>query len=428
MPQQRDAVELVLRGGVALRLGADVGQFQARERGESLRAVHARLPGVQRGLLADYARALSLAPLRGRLRKRGGVLGAASLAHGVRGDHHDLAAVGIVEQHGAYQLLEPALVHPGAQDVEQAADLEHRVRLAAAQPAVEHAEAQPQSLRVVAEVPLAHLELEVGHGGLQLLPVKPLAGHALEHGAQLFPGGDDVLLTYVAHFQLHEGLGAAVPDHHADRLAQAGREHFAREHGLVAAAQDGAEYLHGGHALPVGYLADDAPPGQAVAVVLVLLGGQLELHALRRCLHAFLKRGDGQALARLKAAEVLLVEDGQHVVYVHVAVEVDVGVGGGVEAAVVVQELLIAQLGDVLRVAAGDVAVGRVGVESAHDGVLLQLVRVGKGAAHLVVNHALAAERAVGVQLVVPALLAENLALCVYQRAEHGVEVDAHEV
>ena len=58
-----------------------------------------------------------------------------------------------------------------------------------------------------------------------------------------------------------------------------------------------------------------------------------------------------------------------------------------------------------LRVAAGHKAVGCVREERAHDGVLLKLVGVGKGAAHLVVDHALAAGPAVIVQLVVPTLL-----------------------
>ena len=334
----------------------------------------------------------------------------------------------VLQQHGADELLEIALLHPGAQGVEQRADLDERLRLTAVQPAVEHAEADAEALRVVAEVALAHLELEVRHRGLQLAAVQAVFGEAPEHGAQLLPRPGQLVLADVADLELDEGLGAAVPEHHADGLAEPGGQHLAREHGLVVPAEHVAEQLHRRHAHAVGYLPGHAAPGEAIALARVLLGGQLVHHALLARADGPLQLRHRDALARGKAAEIFAVEYAEHLVDVHVAVEVDVGVRRGIKAPVEVQEALIRELGDVLRVAAGDKAVGRVRIERAHDGVLLQLVGVGEGAAHLVVDHALAAERAVLRELVVPALLAEDLALFIYQRAEHGVEIDAHEV
>ena len=328
MAQQGNAAEPVKLGWIALRLRADIAELQPGQGGQRLRAVRAGVPGVERGLPGLHALPLLCAPGRRYALQLPRVAPAALLAHGVGGHHDDLAAVRVIQQHRAYKLLKPALVHPGAQDVKEVPHLQHGIGLAAAQPAVQHAEAKAQPLRIVAEITLAHLEFQVGHSGLELAAVNALAHYLLEHGAELFPGGDYVLLLHVAHLELDERLGAAVPDHHADRFSQAGGEHLAREHGLVVPAEHCAEHLHGRHALAVGYLSHHAAPGEAVAVVLVLFGGELVFYSLRLRLHGPLQRRDGQPLTGLKAAEVLLVEYGEHSVDIHVAVQVDVGVGG----------------------------------------------------------------------------------------------------
>ena len=145
------------------------------------------------------------------------------------------------------------------------------------------------------------------------------------------------------------------------------------------------------------------------------------MHGPLQCRHR-------QTFSRFEGAEILPIDYAEHRIYVHVAVEIDIGVGRRIKAAVVVQEFLIRQLGNVLRVPAGNEAVGRVGIEGAHHRILLQLVRVCKGSAHLVVDHALASELAVPGELVMPALLAEYLALAVYHRTENGVEIHPHQI
>ena len=82
---------------------------------------------------------------------------------------------------------------------------------------------------------------------------------------------------------------------------------------------------------------------------------------------------------------------------------------------------------DGLRVAAGDEAVRRIREQRARQRVGKQCVGVGKRALHLVQHHAGARQNAV-LQLIVPALLLEDLRLFVDAGEEHGVEIHAHQV
>ena len=88
---------------------------------------------------------------------------------------------------------------------------------------------------------------------------------------------------------------------------------------------------------------------------------------------------------------------------------------------------LIGETRDGLRIAAGDEAVGRVREQRTVHGVYQQLVRVGKRTLHLVEHNAGARQNAV-VQLIMPALLLEDLRLFVDAGEEHSVEIHAHQV
>ena len=88
---------------------------------------------------------------------------------------------------------------------------------------------------------------------------------------------------------------------------------------------------------------------------------------------------------------------------------------------------LVSQIRDGLRVAAGDEAVGRVREQRAGHGVYQQLVRIGKRALHLVEHNAGTRQNA-AVQLIMPALLPEDLRLFVDAGEEHSVEIHVHQV
>ena len=238
--QQRHAADAVLLRGILLRLRAYVAELKPGQSRKGLRAVRARLPCLKRCLLRGDERALLAAPGGGYGLKLFRVALAPLLARRVGGDHDDLAAMGVLQQHRADELLKIALSHSGAQPVEEIADLHQRLGRAAVQPAVEHAEADAKALRIVAIVPLAHLKLQIRHRSLQLATVKAVFGQVRKNSAQLLPGGSELVLAEVAYLKLYEWLGAAVPEHHADRFAQSCGKQLPREHGLVAATQDGA--------------------------------------------------------------------------------------------------------------------------------------------------------------------------------------------
>ena len=124
--------------------------------------------------------------------------------------------------------------------------------------------------------------------------------------------------------------------------------------------------------------------------------------------------------------QIFLIYVPQNFIDLHMAVEEDSRVGRMVEAAMRSDELLPAQLGNVLGVAAADKAVGGVRVQKPRKLALHQGVHVGKRTLHLAVNDAVVARRFARLEM--PALLQENLRLLVDQRVKHRVEVDRHQV
>ena len=86
------------------------------------------------------------------------------------------------------------------------------------------------------------------------------------------------------------------------------------------------------------------------------------------------------------------------------------------------------QYASLLRVAAGNKTAAGVREQKPGYFPLQKSVRGGKSSLHLVEYHALDGKRVVFVQLVVPALLAENLRLGMEQRMQHRVHVDPQEI
>ena len=82
-----------------------------------------------------------------------------------------------------------------------------------------------------------------------------------------------------------------------------------------------------------------------------------------------------------------------------------------VETAVGGSEGFVGQLRDMRRVTPKNIAVAGIREQAAGRFPLQKGVRRGEGPLHLVIHHALDGERAVFAQLVVPALLAEDLRL-----------------
>ena len=100
-----------------------------------------------------------------------------------------------------------------------------------------------------------------------------------------------------------------------------------------------------------------------------------------------------------------------------------------VVAAVEIEVVLVGQSGDHVRIAAGVHAIGGVRIAALHHRVVDHAVRGGIRALHFTVYNAVDDKGIVGVfQLVMPALLLEDLPVFIDIRIKHRVEIHVHQV
>ena len=125
----------------------------------------------------------------------------------------------------------------------------------------------------------------------------------------------------------------------------------------------------------------------------------------------------------------MFVDKGQFLRHIHIAVEVDIAVGGMIELPVEIQELFVGQLRDHLRVTAGFTAISGMGIQGVHDLPLQHVIRRGKGTLHLVIYHAVDLQFfLVTFQLVMPAFLTENGFIFINIGVKYGIQIDMHQV
>ena len=129
----------------------------------------------------------------------------------------------------------------------------------------------------------------------------------------------------------------------------------------------------------------------------------------------------------VEAAQVLFRQR-QHLVQRNRAIKENARVRRMIIAAVHAQELLVGQVGDVLRVAAGIPAVAVVREEDIQRLLVNLLVHIAHGALHLVEHNALVQRRAVFVQLNVPAFLIEDVRVLQDARREHSIQIHFRQV
>ena len=151
------------------------------------------------------------------------------------------------------------------------------------------------------------------------------------------------------------------------------------------------------------------------------------------CLNGRIKsrlHGDrGVDIKTVKFGQVVLVDPGQTLSHVHIAVEINVAVGRVIIAAVKIQIILIGEIRNIDRIAAGLMLIRRVGIEDRVDLPPQDIIRLREGTLHLVVDNAVDRDLTVGtVRLVMPALLAENILLFINIGIKNRIQVDMHEV
>ena len=91
------------------------------------------------------------------------------------------------------------------------------------------------------------------------------------------------------------------------------------------------------------------------------------------------------------------------------------------------QKLLIGKLRDHLRVSSRLQPIGSIRIKGIHDLTLHHVIRRGKSALHLIVNHAVDGEPVI-LQLVVPALLAENFLFLINVGIKNGVHIHVYQI
>ena len=364
-----------------------------------------------------------------------------------------------VQEHLADQPLEIPLVQRFAQKREVVLVLEvGRGRIVVVQPARQRAHRQRYAVGH-AVLALAHDELGARQRRLHERAVEPSVGQLAQRF--LHDRAETLGTAFLQSAQLddRERLQQRVGEERRSVGRQPRVQQGALERRLVRACDGVDEDVHGRHARALARVADDvAQPGARV----LGRGSHVPLHA---------QRAYGRLLAQLVGAErralgadarrgrllvgdggqVAFVEEGQHAVQVEFAVQREVAVVQAVVAAVLLQELLVGEVGDGARRAARLEAVGRVGEQRRLQLVVQHRIRIGQRALHLVVHHAVQheARRPVGgfrgghgvacngvarfgfrvaAQLVVPALLFEDGAFTVDGRVQHRVEVHVGEV
>ena len=331
----------------------------------------------------------------------------------------------LLQQKLPQQVLIPGGIELFAQVLDHVVAGQVQKRVALIQPAVQGLDGPDQALGLGG---LLQAEGQTVDGRLQLLPVDALPddpAHRLPD--DLADPGDPVLLG-VAHPQLEAFLGDAVAQAHRNVLAQALVQEGALDRRVVAGAQDVGKQAHAVQGRLVLKAGEELAQHQVGLFLAVLaLGDLIGPHrAVRR---ADPLGGDGEGVPLPGKAGQIAVDQGEGLFQGDLAVQPDVGVLRVVKALVRGDELLVAQLRDVLGVSARVKAVAAFGEEGAEHLLLHHLVHGAHGPLHLVEHHALVDRLFLAVRpFDVPALLLEDAGVMQDGRGEHGVQIDLRQV
>ena len=423
---QRDAVQVDDFAGGHGSLHGHVLHGQQRQLRDVLGTVRRRLVLREGAAGREHLVQFLLRPGRLDLRELRLLGFAARGTEGRRRQHRQLGMVRIVQHGRAEQLLEPARLQLRAQRGVAARVAEGVRGIAAVEPQVVGVGEEREAARRAAVVLLAVMELGAVDQRREAGVVEALGDDARERLAHGTADRLDVLPLHVlddernAHLRL-----AADPEMHV--LAEALLEQRLLQRRVVVAREGVRDHVHRHVLLARVEAGEDPGVGHQDLALGLLVGADLVLDRLRRR-DGLLNHDRGVHLgARIGREEAVQLR--QHGRQVDLAVQEDPRVRGMVEAVVEGLVLFEGQLGNRLRVAAGDEAVARVGVEQTQRLVAQQALGVRERALHLAVDDAVALQFTVRlVQLVVPALLLEGEGTLHAERMQDGVHVDVDEV
>ena len=342
--------------------------------------------------------------------------------------HNHIAMVAAVQEHLTDQLLKAAVLRHFRQRGKQAFNAQGIGGIPAVQPGREALDAVGQAPGEPAVILFAvHKFHPAEHAG-QTLPVDSFI--RLLPQRFIDQRTDFILLRRVAVLQdqVHIHLLGAVGPFQRDVLAQAGFQQRAGQRSIVRSGQHfrqcaDRQVLQG---IRIGAV-NPAHTNDRLAALVILRADRIIL--------GFFRRGDGflQRDIGIRIDPVIVLQEGiqlgEYRVRINAAVQPDIGIGRMVEAVVVRQVIFIRQFRNMIRIAAGILAVAGIREQLPVQVIADQAVRGGIGALHFIEHDAVDRQLTVRVvQLIVPAFLAEGVRIPQGQRMQHRIHIDVHQV
>ena len=319
------------------------------------------------------------------------------------------------------QLVEPALRQLLPQGSKQHIGMQQQGRVAGVQPAggrvdsIQHAVGQ--AARTLQRGKLRRVQ------GCQQQVLRDALG---QHVIHRFPDGGGKLrrrfLGRAPQHQFQRRLQSAVIKADVDVCAQLLFQQRRFQGRLVVAQQRIQQDLHAQLSFPVRE-GSGVPRQCALHLIGLRLFGVVGDLQRRTCL-LVLQRQMRAAGALGHLAQIVLVEEGQLLGHIHLAVQGDAAVVRAVMAAVHPDVFLIGQGRNGCRVAARNEAVGRIREHRPFQRILQLGVGRSQCTLHLVVNHAAHG----AVCIAVPALLLKHALVHHGKRAKHRVQIDVQQV
>ena len=290
------------------------------------------------------------------------------------------AAVGIVQQIFLHQTLEVTFLHLLPEDIKVFAGLQGQPGLLLIiEPGIEQAQAVDQAFGIAAEVGFPVAEFEIVDGGHQGLAVESVRDQSAQG---LLDGGNELFFAFririfgdhgegrLLHAQLQQAVDVlsdplvtqGFPDGRAFRVAEGIVQHFKGCDQLAVQA-----VLH-----------QRGVPGQIAFAGWILIGHNgIFIHGFPDFRKGFLDADGGIDIDPVKAGQILPVQIGQTLDHVHVSVHIDKAVGRMIISAVEFQILLIGQVRDLVRVAAGFMEVGGIRIQAGIDLAAQDIISLG---------------------------------------------------
>ena len=340
--------------------------------------------------------------------------------------------MGVFQEVLSDQRFKISLVHLLSQGSEGLSELEvDKGSRVVVQPCVQGAQSVDQSLGIEAVIGLPVLELKAVDAGKKRALVQSLVGDLSQ---RLLDGRDKLFFLFGIRI-LGRHRVAGLPDAEFQKGVNFFSDSLVSERffdrGAFRVAEHVVDDLEGQVQLGIQSVGRQGDiPGQVAAPLQFLLGLHgVVLESLGGLVEGRLKADLRVDFQPVKMRQIGLVQIGQPLLHIHVAVQVNVAVGRMIISSVKIQIGLISQIRNIDRVAAGLHGISCVRIERTVNTARQNIVRRRESPLHLVVDHAVHRDGAVRILcLVVPAFLAEYILLFIDIGIEYCVQIHVHQI